>query len=286
MQKIKNSIITDMIAAHLTSKEIDFLLYISRFQNELGQVIGVHYKDVCEKMGMSYQGFYDVKNSLVEKGFIRCEKNNYFDLDITILNNAFKDDADFHAGYINTHHNIFYNKKFRGLKAGAKLLALEIMRLSYAGKGQCRIGTAKFYEKYVNIFGVTKRVMRTYLMQLKEFFSIGIKNGIYYMRPKAEVCGKPARVSENDNLDTHAVEVLYKRNRIKDMSEKKISDICTLIRQYRPAAKEIEKDIIEVIRKAIENSLEIINEGENKIVKRKLYPKLVHKLVREELKLA
>ena len=60
VQKIKNSIITDMIAAHLTSNEIDFLLYISRFQNELGQVIGVHYKDVCEKMGMSYQGFYDV----------------------------------------------------------------------------------------------------------------------------------------------------------------------------------------------------------------------------------
>lgn len=34
MQKLKNSNIARMIAAKLTTKEIDFLIYVSRFQDD------------------------------------------------------------------------------------------------------------------------------------------------------------------------------------------------------------------------------------------------------------
>ena len=46
MQKLKNSIIAKMIEARLTNKEIDFLIYVSRFQNDNGVVSGAYYRSV------------------------------------------------------------------------------------------------------------------------------------------------------------------------------------------------------------------------------------------------
>ena len=106
MQKLKNSNIARMIAAKLTTKELDFLIYVSRFQDDSGKIYGVHYKDLCEAVHMSHQEFYNVKESLQSKGFIRCEKSHRTDHDITIINNY---DADCRRdGYVNTNHNIFY----------------------------------------------------------------------------------------------------------------------------------------------------------------------------------
>lgn len=78
-----------MIAQKCTANEINFLLYVSAYQDITGRVTGVHYKDVCDATGMSIQGFYDVKASLEEKGFIVCEKCDYSDCDITIVGNAY-----------------------------------------------------------------------------------------------------------------------------------------------------------------------------------------------------
>lgn len=284
MQKLSNAVILKMIAAKLTSKEIDFMLYISRFQNDDGHVEGVHYKEVCENADMSYQGFYDVKQSLIKKGFITSDKSNRIDHDITILNNSFNGEDDFKTGYINTNHHIFYTKEFRYLKAGAKLLAMIIMKLSYSGVGECRIGTVKFYEKYTKMFGVTKRVMRTYLMQLKGFFSIGIKEGIYYMRPKNIIYKQPGQKTENENYTEHEVDVVCRRNRIKVLSSKDKKDVCELAtRQYKSEAKVYNLDIIGLLKEAIELSIERLNENNPKHSIRVLKPKLVHKILRNEL---
>ena len=83
MQKIKNSIVDRMIEQKCTSNEIDFLCYISMYQDITGRVTGVHYKDVCDATGMSIQGYYDTKASLEDKGFIICDKRDYSDCDIT-----------------------------------------------------------------------------------------------------------------------------------------------------------------------------------------------------------
>ena len=55
MQKIKNSIVDRMIAQKCTANEIDFLLYVSAYQDITGRVTGVHYKDVCDATHMSIQ---------------------------------------------------------------------------------------------------------------------------------------------------------------------------------------------------------------------------------------
>ena len=70
MQKIKNSIVDRMIEQKCTSNEIDFLCYISMYQDITGRVTGVHYKDVCDATGMSIQGYYDTKASLEDKVMI------------------------------------------------------------------------------------------------------------------------------------------------------------------------------------------------------------------------
>lgn len=133
MQKIKNSIVDRMIAQKCTANEIDFLLYVSAYQDITGRVTGVHYKDVCDATHMSIQGFYDVKASLEEKGFIVCEKCDYSDCDITIVGNSYDGEKYNREGYINTGYNIFSQNEFYQLKAGAKLLALKLLIISFSG---------------------------------------------------------------------------------------------------------------------------------------------------------
>lgn len=140
MQKIKNSIVDRMIEQKCTSNEIDFLCYISMYQDITGRVTGVHYKDVCNATGMSIQGYYDTKASLEDKGFIICDKLDYSDCDITIIGNSYTGEKYNREGYINTNHNIFFCKEFRNLKAGAKLLAMKLMIITFSGKGYFEIG--------------------------------------------------------------------------------------------------------------------------------------------------
>lgn len=286
MQKLKNSIIDKMIAARLTSNEIDFLIYVSRFQDDNGCVAGIHYREVCEAMNISYQGFYDVKSSLEEKGFIRSEKSNRIDHDITILNNSFRGEEDVKEGYINTNHNIFYMDEFFALKAGAKLLAMHMMKVTFAGKASFQIGVEKFYEGYPKRFGVSKRVMRTYLMQIKEFFSVGIKDKKYFITPKKIVYRKPGQATEQDNFAEHNVEVICRRNKIKDAGNKEKRDVCSLLRQYKKDALAAQKDVVEVLRTAVEQSLKALNINEERIINRILKPKLIHMMMKQELGLA
>lgn len=289
MQKIKNHIIDKMIEMKLTSNEIDFMICISRYQNENGKVLGVHYKKVCEEMKMSYQSFYDVKGSLCEKGLITCRKSNLIDHDITIVGNQFGYNAEEkrQAGYINTAHDLFSNSKYLALRAGAKLLAIELLRMSYFGnketRGQFHIGTKRFYEKYEKIFQVSKRVLRSYLMDLKDFFSIGIVDRMYYVRPKVLVYKKPGTKSENDNLIEHNVGVICKRNRMTASREKQKKDLYSLCRQYRNSAESLGKNIYEVFTSAVVKSIQMMNESHKKIKDREIYPKLIHKCMREEL---
>lgn len=287
MQKLKNSVLDRMIEEKLTSKEIDFLIYVSRYQDDSGKVSGIHYKELCETMHMSFQGFYDVKQSLQEKGFIDVEKSNRIDHDITILQNGYADMNDIVEGYVNTNHHIFYDEEFFRLKAGSKLLAMELLRMSYAGtggeKGQFRIGTKRFYEKYTKMFSVTKRVMRTYLMELKRFFSIGIVEGMYYMRPKISVYKQPGQASENENYAAHNVSMICRRNKIKDPHKKDLKDVMDLVRQYKKEAERVKRNIFDLLRQAIEKSLQILNDGSEVIKNRILKPKLIHSILKREL---
>ncbi|MGN0141516.1 MAG: hypothetical protein ACI4AD_04760 [Roseburia sp.] len=284
MQKLKNSIVDRMIAEQLTNKEIDFMLYLSRYQDESGKVCGVHYKALCEDMNMSYQEFYNVKESLQEKGFIRCVKANRIDHDITIINN--EEQSCIREGYINTNHNIFREKEFYQLKAGAKLLAMFLMKVTRLGKGHFEIGVRKFYDEedgYQKKFGVTVRVLRSYLMQLKMFFSIGIKAGKYYVTPKKVLYRKDGEKSESRRLAEYNTEVILRRARIKTASQTERKDTADLFKQYGKRMAQVKADALSTVAWAIDQSLAILNAGKTKKEIRKLSPKLIHKILKQRV---
>lgn len=282
--KIGNFLLGKMIQTKLTSKEIDFMLFIFPLQDNNGNVCGLYYKKLCKCMHMSFQGFYNVMRSLERKGIISCSKSNRMDYDIKILDNSFRNEEDRKDGYIPANYNILHDDEFYKLKAGAKLLALQILKISGAGKGEYEIGTDKFYVKYTEMFGVSKRVMRTYLMQLKPFFSIGIKNGKYYMRPKVDIC-KRDKV-QRESFAEHTVDSICRRNRIKEMDLKEKREVGQLIWQYEGVAAKLGKSLTEVtdaLRAAAEKCIEILNDGQKRAKKRILDIKLIHTLLREGL---
>lgn len=290
MQKLANSILEKMFACNMTAKEIDFLLYIARFQNQHGFVQGVYYKDVCENAKLSYQAFYDVKKSLTEKGLISAEKNYSGDWDITILDNDFSTKESFCRGYINLGHYIFAQETFRKMKAGAKLMAMDILKINMTGGTKYEIGTKKFYEKYTALLSVQKKIVEEYLRELKLFFYVGIKDRKYFIVLR-DVMKKFLKKTENEQYQEHNIRTALRRNRIakEEVTEQEQREVKTLLRQYN---KEIamsdgvaqQFDLAAIIRR----SLETINVSEKNKYKwqRVLKPKLIHMLLRQELGLA
>lgn len=73
----------------LTNKEVDFILYVARYQDDYGCIRGMYYRDVCENADMCKQTFYDTLRSLQAQGIITYSRVNQ-DYDITILDNDFR----------------------------------------------------------------------------------------------------------------------------------------------------------------------------------------------------
>lgn len=166
MYKIKNTYINKMISSKLSSREIDFILYIALYQNDCGTVESVYYKDVCSSLNISIQSFYNIIERLSNCGLILCEKPNNADIRITLLNNDFsrldyKNDSE---GYLNVEKNDFASDRFKTLKAGSKLLYLYSQRFMN-GK---HMSLAKFYSDFSDLFGVTAKSIQLYVHQLKE----------------------------------------------------------------------------------------------------------------------
>lgn len=283
MQKLNNDNIDKMIKERLPKCEVSFMLYLSSYQDAYGKVYGVYYKDVCAVTGMSFQEFYNAKKSLEQKGLIRCEKSSRIDHDITILNNTFLTREDEKRGYLNTNHNIFRLKEFYQMKAGAMLLGMKLMELTFKNRACFIIGAKTFYEKYGRMFQVTRRVLRHYLKQLKQFFSIGMKDGKYYIEAKKIIYKKPDGKTEAERLREQRTEAVLRRNRIRHTGEKEIREIHTFFQQYGKAAEEKGKNLFLLMDKAVGDSIEKVYAEGRKKQEHSLRLPLVHKLLREAL---
>lgn len=281
-QKLKSNTFEKIMQSALTSSELNVLVYLSHFQNDVGTIIGVYYKDICETLKISYQTFYDVLKNLSEKGIISYKKNNYYDWDITILDNDFSYETAVDEGYISMGHDIFSSPDFFSLKAPEKLLAMYIMRTSGAGTRRYCISVDKFHEKFENIFGVTKRVLRGYTKRLKKFFSIGIKDGIIWVTVR-KIAKKNNSMTDKEAYAWSVCKALFRRNRVK-MAEntQTFKEMTELIEQYAGGYKD---KIAEYIMNATRHSLQIRNAGRKSEYKwnRKIAPRHVHYLLKEEL---
>lgn len=288
MQRISIEILKKMFHSHLSRCQVDFLLGISRYQDMSGHIKGVYYKDIAKEMGFSYPQFYAAMRSLEAKGIIKCEKNNYYDYDITILDNDYRATELYQdpkenlrrKPYINTKHEIFYDEAFRKLKPGAKLMAMDFMGVTRLNKGSHHIGVKKFFAKYQELLGVTERIIRVYITQLKEFFSIGIKDGYYWIRPKVKVY-KDEGKTEIDNYNEQQIRTACRRERIEVEAVTEVEEVRKLIRQYGKKAMETGVDILETVLEGIKRSVDPIEEwsAERPVLRCKLVHKWVRKLI-------
>lgn len=285
MRKLKAQITDNLIAAKATSAEIDFVLYLSHYQNDAGIVRGVYYQDVCEALSISPQTFYNVKKSLEEKGIIRVAKNFYADWDIQIVGNDFSE-CELHPGkpadnYLNTSLDIFYNQEFYQMKANEKLMAMLYVRIAGAGSPNYHIGTAHFYDKYTKLFGVKKRTLQDYLSGIKKFFAIGVKNREYWISPLRKKAGKTNALTDKAERAKQIGNSICRRFRLEE-AKKAYKAVKELTEQYTYSVK---GDIEYHISNAVQEVLCRINNTTEppKWKKRLMNQKLLHKVFLELL---
>ncbi len=281
MQKLKNRVLDKMMESQLTKAEVDFIIYISHYQDPKGRIYGVYYKDVCQAIDVSYETFYVTMHSLTQKGLISVKKDCWGDWDITIQDNDFSYPEAVKEGYVSTGHDIFYNKKFGELKANEKLLAMHFLKIAGAGKKNHHekycIGVETFYEKYAKLLQVSKRTLQVYLGKLRDFFSIGIKDKLYWIRPLVEDYKEKAP-TDIKNFSGWICGVAFRRNRATYTGESAV-DTADLIVQYDG---KVQKDIVQVFFQAVRQSIEKVNESIKNKYKwnREVNPKFIHKIMR------
>ncbi len=275
--RIKYRLLEKLI--NLTRAEMDLFLYIATKQDLSGFVPGVHNQDVVRNTGMCKQSFYTSMRGLERKGVIRIFRATNIDYDITILDNDFSYEGAFHEGYVNLQRKVFHTKRFRSLKAREKFMLMYFLKITHENSSSYRIGTRTFYDKFVSVFQVTKRVVRYYLHALRDFFSIGIKNGIYYITYRHSVFQSVIDTGTEEMEHENFIRVCCRRNKIQSAADTQISDTAGLIKQYRREAKRQGYDIYEILKLAIRQAAQEKEKPKDRI----LNPKYIHLLTRNML---
>lgn len=265
----------------LTSKEMELFLYICRYQQLNGTMSGLHNQDVCKETGMCKQSFYNALNGLEKKGILDVRKLSEIDYDVVIRNNDFSYEEAFHEGYINLSRDVFRTKQFKKLAAKEKWMLFYFLHCTHEESGSYRIGVQKFYAKFCALLGVSKRRVRAFLHKLRHFFSIGIKDRLYYITYKHSVFHGTQSGQETIEHE-HFTSSMARRSKIRKTESKELKDTAALIKQYRETAKQLKENIYRLLEESIRESVE----GTERPLDRTLSAKFVHKILRRKLYLA
>ena len=291
MSKIRNEVIRNFIQTNPTSKEIDFLLYIARYQDADGVCRGIYYKDTMEAIGCCKQTFYSVMQSLQDKNIIQIQRDeSKIDYDIIIIGNQ----GNYKDGYLNARMPALHTQGFKNLSAGAKMIGLDLLILIGANKTAWDIGKNKLRKRYgvedikeddvecVMPFKIKLRTFLEYLKQLKKLFVFrkakdkDDKPKICIVKRFLKGAERPEKTkTDNEVWTEHLVKVLCRRNKIKS-GNRNISDVAELILQYKDDAIRQGKSMCRVLIDAFNNALE-------RLQKNIIHPKLIHNYVRHEL---
>lgn len=292
MQNLKNSFLDLMMESRLSRAEVDVLLEMSHYQDDYGKVYGVFYRSICKSVNISYETFYTTLESLASKKLIHIEKNCKGDRDVTFINNDFSYPGARDEGYIRTGHYLFDNSKFKSLKAGEKLLAMQLFRITGAGKKFYQVGIDFFTRRYMELFGIKLRTLRLYLSHLKDLFHIKIKKRNYIIRPIMEECvykELEAPTTDLKRLSEHLIRTACRRNKAH-YTEKTYDGMMELLRQYSYSTekqlesfrKNLAKIFLEAVRRSVAYECDWPDEPRSvPLVQGKwLNHKLIHKLMR------
>lgn len=270
MQKIKfdllNSIISD---TSLTAKEIDFLIFLCKTNDNNGTCRGVYYKDIVSELLCSKDKFYKMLKGLSDKGYIIYKKNHSTDVDITIIGNNFIVDGEpIYRDYMSLNYKVFYDNKFLKLKAGAKRLLLDLCKRTLSGqKNKLWFIPYNEYKIYSEKLGVSKRVVKDYFNNIRNW--VQVAHNIYSDGKEYDVItflasalnspqiitkehgkSQSRKMYEEHSFYIHYIKTFCRRKKIKYNIEN-LYNTAVLIKQYINKAKENGKSIFNLITKAI-----------------------------------
>ena len=117
------------ITKKCTSAEIDVIFMLASMQNNFGEVIGVTYEQVCDKIGISNSYFYKILHSLEKKELIEISYLNidYGTWKLKIKDNEFSNADDYKKGYFKINRKRLFSKEFIELNTTEKVILLNLM---------------------------------------------------------------------------------------------------------------------------------------------------------------
>ena len=252
----------------LSNSEMKLFIYLVQSENQsTGLVEGVYYRDVMKYTGICKQSFYNALKGLEEKKIVTVQKNSDVDYDVLILDNACPTEQERSEGYINLNRKVF-----------------EFLKRTHESRGSMRIKVKHFYEEFMKMLGVKERVLRSYLHNLKKFFSIGIKDGNYFITYLHSVF-KKYNVSEpgwKAERSWHLEQLVKKEcHRLHiSYSVEALADTAYLAVQYKEYVEK-PKDILKALMLCIRTSIEGVRYSE-----RVLENRYIHLLMKKAIGIA
>lgn len=166
----------ERVIASSTAKEIDFLVYIMRFQDNMGIVRGITRAEVCSAIGIHKSKFYATILSLETKGIIRVfwsEKRHGF-WTMSVIGNSFAGKEDYKKGYINLNTNFLWSAEFLTLTRAEKIICLKILAIYRENKHKIALS----FKTLTAWTGSSLQSVTKHIASIKTLFDVTVDKGI------------------------------------------------------------------------------------------------------------
>lgn len=286
MNKIKYDLIHRIYDdTTLTSDELNMIIYLAKNGDDLGSVRGIYYKEYARELRVSHAQFYNILNSLEEKGYIIKEKNYREDIDVCLTKNIFVvpgedyEPVAEYRDYLNLNMKLFEDAEFYELRVYAKKLLLALLVKAVNDKARRQkvgIPAGKTYSKvfhvplrqydiYAEKLHITKRMAKSYFREIKKWVST-YNDSLYtdtdiitvqenaVGKPEISVSerGKTAVRKKTDRFDSDLtfIKMLCRRHRVES-DDTGLTDAAQLVSQYDNGARKIGQNIRSIAERAV-----------------------------------
>jgi hypothetical protein len=266
--KIKLSTL-NKIEKKATGDEIDFLIYIGQFQNDIGQVKGIYYIDVCRNIGICNSNFFKILSSVEKKGLVRVNyenENNHGLWNIDILNNIFSCEDDFKQGYLNLNYYILHTKYFYNLTKSEKIVVMHFLTRYRESTGSFNVTWDKLMEitgcKIISVRHFINHIENMGRGSHEEPFHIErVENGVRVFCQSRAFDRRDE--SEKDVYNRHTLNLFLKAAKVRP-SQKDIKDMLILFKQY--ASKMALPRILEKVAYCLKEKADLIPKYINTLI--------------------
>lgn len=254
---------------NISSYGIDFLLLLTKYQNEFGRVDGISYQKLMDELGFCKQTFYNILYRLELLNYIKISQYSDGYWCIEICDNTFAKEDDYKNRYLNTNRDHLYSNEFKKLRANTKKLILYFMLIQQLEDGM----TFKIYpETLRNVIGVSSiSLIYQYMEEMNMFFvnkrHVGAKlKTILHIKTGTINIFSRSSKTEHEHFYTYKFEHFCKSYKIP-YTKDDISSLVIMLHQY------VSYGIENILNEIIDTSLHF----------RKIYPKMINKILNNKI---